>query len=460
MNRRFFSRFIFVVLFAPISGSAAQARQPNILLIVGDDMGYGDIGVQGAKDIQTPAIDSLARNGVRFTNGYVSGPYCSPTRAALLTGRYQQRYGHEFNPGPAQSAEKNVGLPLTETTLADRLKAAGYRTGLVGKWHLGYQPGFHPMQRGFQEFFGFLGGSHSYIDAKADSANPILRGTQPVDEPEYLTDAFRREALNFIDRHKSDSWFLFLSFNAVHGPLQAVPKYLERYKDIPDERRRTYAAMMSAMDDAIQVVLSKLRDLKLEEETLIFFVSDNGGPPVNASRNSPLRGTKAETWEGGIRVPFLLQWKGRMPRAKTYDHPVIQFDIVPTALAAAGVAIQSDWKLDGVNLLPYLLGEKKGPPHEALYWRFGQQMAIRMGDWKLVKAPENRDSEVRRRRSEDPASPSGAQLFNLTNDIGEKTNLAEKETDRVRMLESAWKSWNSQLEPPRWVPGEGRRRRN
>lgn len=444
---------LIVTLLMAAEPSAVAARKPNILVIVGDDMGYGDIGVHGSKDIRTPAIDSLARNGVRFSSGYVTGPYCSPTRAALLTGRYQQRYGHEFNPGPAALADEKFGLPLTEKTLADRLKAAGYATGMVGKWHLGYRPEFHPLKRGFDEYFGFLGGSHSYFDARADTANPILRGTQPVDESEYLTDAFRREALAFIDRHQKDPWFLYLTFSAVHTPLHAAPKHLERYKDIQDERRRTYAAMMSAMDDAISAILDRLRSLQLQERTLIFFVSDNGGPPVNGSSNGPLRGYKSQTWEGGIRVPFLIQWKGEALAGKVYDHPVIQLDILPTALAAAGMEARPEWKLDGVNLLPYLKGQKQEPPHPVLYWRFGSQMAIRMGDWKLVKAPDNGSPDLLRRRAE-TADTAGAHLFNLAKDIGEKHNLADQEPDKLKMLEAGWKKWNAQLEEPRWIPGQ------
>jgi len=450
---------IGTVTTAPIAGAD---RKPNILLIVGDDMGYADIGVQGATDIRTPHLDALAHHGVRFSSGYVSGPYCSPTRAALMTGRYQQRYGHEFNPGPPADASDTFGLPLTEKTLADRLKAAGYRTGMVGKWHLGFRPEFHPMKRGFDEYFGFLGGAHSYVDSRADKTNPILRGTEPVDEPEYLTDAFRREALAFLDRRAAgtDPWFLYLAFNAVHNPMHATPKYLERYKDIPDERRRTYAAMMSAMDDGIGAVMQKLRDLKIEEQTLILFVSDNGGPPVNASSNGSLHGHKASTWEGGVRVPFLMQWKGQVPAGKTYTQPVIQMDLHATALAAAGIHDQREFKLDGVDLVPYIKGRRKGPPHAALYWRFGPQMAIRMGDWKLVKAREARGTAANGfERPATDADLAGAQLFNLATDMGEKVDLAQKEPDRAKALETMWKKWSATLEEPRWLPSERRRRR-
>src|SRR6476620_1754398 len=210
----------------------AFGRQPNVLIIVGDDMGYGDVSSQGCKDISTPNIDSIAKNGVRCSNGYVSGPYCSPTRAGLLTGRYQERFGHEFNPG----AGPNIGLPLTETTLADRLKAAGYATGLVGKWHLGNAEKFHPQKRGFDEFFGFLGGAHSYFPAKM-KGETILRGTKPADENEYLTDAFGREAVAFVDKNKTKPFFLYLAFNAVHTPMHATDARLKKFEDIKDKQR-------------------------------------------------------------------------------------------------------------------------------------------------------------------------------------------------------------------------------
>jgi len=424
-------------LTAALAISAAprvvSAARPNILIIVGDDMGYADIGVHGCKDIPTPHIDSIAKNGVRCTNGYVSGPYCSPTRAGLMTGRYQQRFGHEFNPGPTPDA--NFGLALTETTLADRLKVAGYKTGMVGKWHLGQEPKFHPMSRGFEEYFGFLGGAHPYFPRAGAAAGPnaILRGREPIDEKEYLTDAFAREATAFLDLHAKDEWFLYLTFNAVHTPMHAADKYLARFKDVPDENRRTYCAMMSAMDDAIGAVLAKLDRHKLTENTLVFFVSDNGGPPVNASSNGVLRGNKAQTWEGGIRVPYLVQWKGHIPAGKTYDNPVIQLDFHPTALAAAGVTAK-DAKFDGVNLLPYLEGKVSAPPHDTLYWRFGDQMAIRHGNLKLV---QGRGANQR-------------MLFDLATDMGEKKDLAAERPEVVKDLTARYNAWNATLAQPSW----------
>ena len=416
------------------SASAHAANRPNIIVIVGDDMGYADIGVHGCRDIPTPHIDSLAKAGVRCNNGYVTGPYCSPTRAGLLTGRYQQRFGHEFNPGPPRDASLEMGLSLTETTLPDRLRGAGYATGMVGKWHLGHAEKFNPINRGFQEFYGFLGGAHSYLDATEDKGNPIVRGLKPVDEEEYLTDAFAREAVAYIDRHQKEPFFLYLAFNAVHTPMHATEKYLGRFSGIADEKRRIYAAMMSAMDDAIGRVLDKLRSARIEDNTLIFFISDNGGPPVNASSNGALRGHKAQTLEGGIRVPYLVQWKGKLPAGKVYQQPVVQLDIVSTALAAAGIEPPPDAKLDGVNLAPYFTGEKSGPPHKALYWRFGPQMAIRMGDWKLVKHNSGPDAE----------------LFNLADDLGEGNDLSSKQPDKMQELQAAWKAWDAELAQPAW----------
>jgi arylsulfatase A-like enzyme len=428
----------------------AGGRKPNILLIVADDLGYADIGANGCKDIPTPNIDSLASHGVRFTSGYVSGPYCSPTRAGLMTGRYQTRFGHEFNPGPAENAVADFGLPLTETTLPQRLKGAGYATGMVGKWHLGYKPPFHPQARGFDEFFGFLGGAHSYIDNE-DRANPVIRGTEPVPSVTYTTDMFGDEAVKYISKQTDDRpWFLYLAFNAVHTPMHATENRLARFSDLKDPTRRKLAAMHVAMDENIGKVLATLRDRKLEEDTLIFFVSDNGGPtPTNGSRNDPLRGFKAQTWEGGVRVPLVIQWKGTLPAGKVVDDPVIQLDFLPTALAAAGVVAKPEWKLDGVDLIPYLKGEKSEPPHKALFWRFGTQIAVRMGDWKLVKAP---GEGIGRGEIQGKATTEGAHLYNLASDIGEKTNLADKEPGKYRELAAAWDTWNAGLVPAKWFP--------
>ncbi len=432
MNRR---QFLSVLAAAPL---AAAPAKPNIVLMVGDDLGYGDLGSYGGTDVPTPYLDSIAKNGVRFTDGYVSCPYCSPTRAGLMTGRYQTRFGHEFNPGPAEQAVAEFGLPLTETAMPQRLKDLGYATGMFGKWHLGYKPEFHPQRRGFDEFYGFLGGAHSYLDAEADPANPVFRGTEKVARVDYTTDQFAAEAAGFIERHKDRPFFVYLPFNAVHTPLEALKKYEDRFAGkIADPRRRTFAAMLSAMDDGVGQVLKTLDRLKLTGRTLVVFHSDNGGPTAgNTSKNTPLRGFKAQVYEGGVRVPFLAQWPGRIPKGKTYAHPVIALDLLPTFVAAAGGAPGADWKLDGVNLLPYLEGKQKGAPHERLFWRFGRQWAMREGDWKLM-------------------SMGGApELYNLRADIGEQKDLSFTEKDRLGRMSAAWEEWNKGNIPARWVPAQ------
>jgi arylsulfatase A-like enzyme len=451
-------RLLFALVGLLALGFASRltaAEKPNVIVIIADDMGYADIGAHGCKDIPTPHIDSIARNGVRCTNGYVSHPYCSPTRAGLMTGRYQQRFGHEFNPGPPTDRTPGVGLPTTETTFADRMKAAGYKTGIVGKWHLGHtDDAMHPLNRGFDEFFGFLGGSHSYLRS-GTGHTAIFRGRQEVQEKEYLTDAFAREGVAFIEKHKAEPFFLYWAFNAVHGPMEASEKYLKRFPDIPDSKRRTYAAMQAALDDGIGRGLAKLKEAGIEDDTLIFFISDNGGPEaVNASDNGPFNGVKGTTWEGGIRVPFLLQWKGKLPAGKVYEQPVICLDYLPTALAAAGVDVRPEWKFDGVNLLPYLRGEKTDAPHDALYWRFGGSMAIRQGDWKLVKttAGKGRAGGAGAANRREKATVEGAALFNLKDDIGEQTDLASKHPEKFKELAAAWQKWNAELAEPKWGP--------
>jgi arylsulfatase A-like enzyme len=453
MKRALFT-FIFVALGVGISPAGralvvGQAVRPNIVIIVADDMGYGEIGVHGCKDIPTPSIDSIAQNGIRFTDAYVSGPYCSPTRAGLLTGRYPQRFGHEFNLNPAN--HQDYGLPLTETTMATRLKSAGYRTALFGKWHLGYADRFHPMERGFDEFFGFLAGGHSYL-SPGPAANPLLDGRKPVSEAPYLTDALADRAVDFIKRHRSQPFFLYLAFNAVHVPMHATEKYLRRFEHIADLQRRTYAAMLAAMDDGIGRALATLREEGLDSNTLVFFFSDNGGPTTmggpNGSRNTPLRGSKVQTWEGGIRIPFLMQWPAQLPRGRTDTRPVIQLDILPTVLAAAGIPVQQDWQLDGVNLLPHVTGKISAPPHEALYWRLGGIMAIRKGDWKLVKMSDDAFHA-------DPAvlaDLTGVELYNLKEDVSETTNLAATHAPKVKELTDDWQRWNKELARPAWPP--------
>lgn len=426
------------LLLAANAGLAADTNstRPNILIILADDLGYGELGCQGGKDVPTPNIDSLAKNGIRFTSGYVTCPVCSPSRAGLMTGRYGQRFGIELNPGFSHA----IGLPLSEKTLAEYLKAAGYATGMFGKWHLGFKPAMQPNGRGFDDYFGFLGGAHSYVDAEGDRdpSNTIMRNGRKETSIDYTTDAFGREAVAFIEKHRSQPWLVYLPFNATHGPLQAPEKYTSRFPKLQGGRR-TFAGMLSALDDAVGAVLAKLRDLQLEENTLIVFVSDNGAPDHADTKhsNQPLRGYKSQLFEGGIREPFIIQWKGRLPAGKVDNRPVITLDILPTALAAAGVPAPVSAKLDGVNLLPFLTGDNGGMPHEALFWRYSGQRAVRMGDWKLL--------HMGRR----------THLYNLASDIAEQSDLADKEPGKVKELQHAYQVWNERNIPAKWG-GEGK----
>jgi arylsulfatase A-like enzyme len=449
MSRTTFCILVVMCIWA-VEGNRAEAagkpRKPNIIILLADDLGYGDIGVHDGKDIPTPHIDALARRGIRCTSGYVTGTVCSPTRAGLLSGRYQQRFGHEFNPALARFGGGEQGLPAGVLTLADMLRQAGYTTGLVGKWHLGETAGFHPQKRGFDEFFGFLQGMHDYFKSEDKERGPILRGDKTVAIDGYLTDVFAREATGFIDRHKDRPFFLYLAFNAVHTPMQAPDDALKPFAKIDDPRRRTYAGMLARLDAAVGRILDKLRELNLEEDTLIFFLSDNGGPTTkfapNGALNGLLRGSKGDTWEGGIRVPFLIAWKGKLPAGKTYDHPVISLDIAATSLAAARFTAKPEWKLDGVDLLPFLDGKRIEAPHAALFWRFGSQTSVRQGDWVLV-----RPSQGTKEYENIAKKPL---LFNVTKDIGQQRDLAAEHPERVRELQAAWDRWNAELPAPRW----------
>jgi arylsulfatase A-like enzyme len=419
-----------LLAMAPSSAMAA-AKKPNILILLSDDVGWAEYGFQGNKDIPTPNIDSIAGNGVKFTQAYNAATYCSPTRAGLMTGRYPTRFGHEFNSVAAQA-----GLSLKETTIADRFRSLGYATCAVGKWHLGGKPEYRPTKRGFDEFYGTLGNT-PYFHPTQFIDSRVSDEVQKVDDPDfYTTDAYCERAINWLGKQKADRpWLLYLPFNAQHAPLQAPQKYLDRFKNISDENRRTFAACMSAMDDTVGKVLEKIRDMGEEENTIVIFFSDNGGPTKQTtSNNLPLRGFKMTTWEGGTRIPFCVQWKGHLPAGKTYENPIIQLDIMSTVLAAAGVEAKPEWKLDGVNLLPYLTGENKGKPHETLYWRYGDQWAIRHGDWKLV-AGNGGDKEK-------------GELHNLADDISESKNLAAENPDKVRELKSLWDKWNAEQAPP------------
>jgi arylsulfatase A-like enzyme len=437
-------------LASPLAGAPSRT---NVIILLADDLGYGELGCQGNPEIPTPHIDSIARGGVRFTFGYVSAPYCCPSRAGLMTGRYQTRFGHELNATGKQNLLPHVGLPLTEVTLAQRFRQAGYRTGVVGKWHLGATPRFHPLERGFDEFFGFLHEGHYYVpppypgvtahlrpnEPPYDADNPLLRGRTVIDEPRYLTQAFGREAVDFIHRHRRSPFFLYVPFNSVHSPMQGSDADMRRFAHIADPHRRVFAAMLASMDDAVGAILGQLKKDKLEERTLVVFLSDNGGPVQElTSRNTPLRGQKGQLYEGGIRIPFMMRWPGHLPAGRTYDEPVSSCDLFPTALAAAGVVAANPRPLDGVDLLPFLRSGGQGPPHESLYWRYNRSKALRQGDWKIVQQVAPRDGE------------KPWQLFNLKSDIAEANDLADAEPARRQQLVAVWERLNGEMVAPLW----------
>jgi arylsulfatase A-like enzyme len=441
------------MLLTLLLASAAYAK-PNVIVILADDLGYADLGVHGGKDIPTPHIDSIAKNGVRCTQGYASCPYCSPTRSGLNTGRYQTRYGHEFNE-PAPDQRPKFGLPTSEKTIANRFKDLGYATAAIGKWHLGYSPDGRPTARGYDEFYGTLSNT-PFILARnfMDSRNPAEPRT--LEDPNfYTTDAYAERAEQFIAAHKAGPFFLYLPFNACHVPAQAPQKYLDRFASIGQQERKLYAGMLSAMDDAVGRVLKAVKGAGQEENTLIFFLSDNGGPMTkmgfNGSNNGVLRGQKGDTWDGGIHVPFFAQWKGQLPAGKVYEQPVISLDILPTAIAAAGSQPGTDWKLDGVNLLPYLKGENAAAPHDHLCWRFGTQWAIRQGDWKLVSGCDY-DANPLPPPQPNLLKATAPQLYNLKADPGETKDLAAAQPEKVAVLQALYDKWNAQNQPPAWVP--------
>lgn len=426
------------------------ALNPNLLVILTDDQGYWDVGFNGCKDIPTPNIDRIAHEGIRFTNGYVTYPVCSPSRAGLMTGRYQGRFGYHRNP-TLNPFDPMAGLPLEEENMAEILRKVGYHSGVIGKWHLGTHPKFRPNKRGFQEFYGFVAGGHQYfpedliypdiesVDRKGGWYNTkLLRNETRIETDEYLTDELSNEAVDFIKRNQTKTFFLYLAYNAPHTPMQASQKYLDRFKHIEDPLRRTYAAMVSAVDDGVGRVLKTLDELNLAENTLVFFLSDNGGATNNGSINTPLRGHKGTVYDGGMRVPFAFRWPGKIPSGKDYDYPISSMDILATMVALTGVEIAKDRPLDGVNLLPYLTGEDSGRPHKNLFWLKwdADESAVRQEDDKLVVLPEL-DSVA---------------LYDLNSDIAEQDNRAKDKPVIAKRLQTELDAWKNQMIPPIFDP--------
>ncbi len=418
--------------------------QPNIVLLFADDAGYADFGFQGSSVMKTPNLDRLASQGIRFTQGYVSHPTCGPSRAGLLTGRYQHRFGFEENNVPgfmsAVSAADgdNMGLPVDEMTIADYLESLGYVSAIFGKWHQGGADHFHPLKRGFDHFLGFRGGARSYFPYEEEPADPLNRLEFNFknfrERPGYLTDALADGAVSFMEKNREAPFFIFLSFNAVHTPMDALESDLNQFPSLVGTRKKV-AAMTLAMDRACGKILDKLTELNLDSNTIVVFTNDNGGPTDrNASSNYPLSGTKSTYLEGGIRVPFVMRWPGVVGENKTFHYPVSTLDLLPTFVNAAGGDVDTLLDLDGVDLKPFLTGEKKSRPHASLFWKREGRAAVRVGDWKLIRYPDR-----------------PAQLYLLSEDVSESRDLAALYPEKLRKLYKMLFQWEMTLERPRWL---------
>ena len=436
---------------APVnSDSPVESRPPNFVIILADDLGYGDVGFTGSTQIRTPNIDALAKDGVIFEQGYVSAPVCGPSRAGLMTGRNQVNFGFDNNPNKSlpQFNEDYLGLPVGETTMADRLGELGYVNGLVGKWHLGDKPHFRPTRRGFHDIWTYPVGGHDYFRSEPDGEgylSPLESNYKTPDPITYLTDDTGTESVDFIRRHRDESFFLYASFNAPHAPLQAPEKDLELYAHIPDIRRRTYAAMIHRLDVNVGRIVSELKTQGLYENTVIVFLSDNGGPvgdDYSRVVNAPLRGSKGILLEGGIRVPFTMTWPQEIPEGSSYAYPVSALDLVPTFVALAGGQTAPEDKLDGVNILPYVQGSEPGRPHDRMKWRFTISAGIRDGDWKLIRLPDRLPM-----------------LYNVSDDIAELNDVADQNRERVVRMLKALGDWDVSAPHVLYLEGDQWRRR-
>ena len=429
-------RLLLAVFGLHFAASLFAANKPNVIIILTDDQGYGDVGFNGSTDLKTPHLDRLAYDGVRFPAGYVTHPYCSPSRAALMAGRMQQRFGHEHNPQNS-FLDHSQGIPESEILLPARLKTAGYATSLIGKWHLGHAAPFHPLNRGFDEFFGMLGGGFNYYGTPSKDGETIMHGhdSVPAKDITYLTDDFTDAAVDFIQRHRQKPFFLYLAYNAPHAPDQATPKYLERFPNL-NGKRKIYAAMVSAVDDGVGRVMAELKAQGIDNHTLVFFLSDNGGR-AGVANNGPLRGLKGRTYEGGVRVPFAARWPEHLPSGIEYTHPVSSLDIHATALALAGVADQFADRTDGVNLIPFVDGTNPNAPHDIIHWRVGGgwDFALREGNYKLAK----------------PGFSPRVELYDLSTDIGEQHDLTDELPDVKNRLLEKHIEWDATNVPPLWL---------
>ncbi|HEU4994417.1 MAG TPA: sulfatase-like hydrolase/transferase [Gemmatimonadaceae bacterium] len=451
------SLFAAACLLAVLSVDADAQRgvatrdtaRPNVVLVLMDDMGYGDIGSYGVKDARTPNIDRLAREGVRLPNAYSNGANCSPTRTGFITGQYQQRWGIEWPLG-AQPGDTARGLPATGMTLPALLKEAGYATGLIGKWHLGFRREFGPNAHGFDEFFGFVSGAVDYYTHRRGDGTPDLyENTTPVEVPGYLTDEITQRAVTFVERHSEAPFFLEVAYNAVHWPFQppdmtpqGAPQSsaagdLRLYQGPADEHpatRADYVRMLERADEGVGKILAALDRLKLSGRTLVIFTNDNGGEWL--SRNAPLSNRKSTLWEGGIRVPLIMRWPGHLPANVTSQQVAITMDLTASILDAARASRPPGYYPDGISLLPTLTGEAPLVTRE-LFWRlrprFGVR-AVRSGPWKLLQ------------------DGTHLYLFNVATDPAEHHDVTLQHLDLVRQLSAKLDEWEKTVDARRRVP--------
>jgi arylsulfatase A-like enzyme len=411
-----------------------ENKKPNVIVIVVDDAGYVDFGFMGSEDLETPNIDSLAKDGVVFTDAHVTATVCAPSRAGLMTGKYQQRFGFEAN-GTGDENSGDLGLSDDVLTIADVFKDNNYKTIAIGKWHLGATPTDHPNKRGFDEFYGFLGGGRSYFPIKNASEELMLQQNgKKIDFEGYLTDVLGNRSVRFVEENKNTPFFMYLAYNAVHTPMEAKEEHLQKYKNHP---RQYLAAMTWSLDENIGNLRNKLKELGILDTTLIYFISDNGGAHNNSSKNGLLKGWKGNKFEGGHRVPFIVSWPAKIKANQKFDGLTSSLDIFSTSLAAANINKNTDLVLDGVNLLPYLTQKKKGNPHTELYWRKLDESAARIGDFKLIQL-----------------KGYGATMYDLSNDLGEINNLSTKETITFQQLKNNLSVWESKMSIPLWFEGK------
>ena len=406
-----------------------KKEQPNVIIVLVDDAGYVDFGFMGSKDLQTPHIDALAASGVKFTDAHVSATVCAPSRAGLLTGKYQQRFGFEAN------GTGGIGLSDDVTTIADVFKNNGYNTYALGKWHLGEQASDHPNQRGFDEFYGFLAGSRSYFPLENPSKEKMLQhnGERVVFEG-YMTDVLGNQSVKYVEESKEKPFFMYLSYNAVHTPMHAKPEDLDRFSGHP---RKELAAMTWNLDQNIGKLLVKLEELGKRDNTLLFFLSDNGGAHNNQSLTGPLKGWKGNKFEGGHRVPFLVSWPKEVQKGGSLGGLTSSLDIFTTAIAAADIAKPESLQLDGVNLIKFLKGEEQGDPHKQLFWRKLDESAARIGDYKIISLKDY-----------------GSTMYNLREDLGETIDLSQNNSRQFDSIQFAYNIWQKELEIPLWQEGK------